>query len=793
MKKFYPYFLVLILFLTGTVIAQSTRTISVDTLTPNNPVGTSVDIQTGLTVNNSVTIIDDVLDEDNLVSDSATAIATQQSIKAYVDTKTPTLTQNSVPFADVNGNLTEDAVNFTFNDTTDTLGITGILNVDNLRLDGNTLSSTDANGNITLTPDGTGVLQVSSDLLMTGTGQIDVPSGTTAQRSGTPDTGMFRFNTDLSQFEGYDGTAWGAIGGGGAGSPEIYYIEDFETVKASDFTCDTNFTVSDDSSTPLYGLNSLVVAQGATPPSVGAKCTGPNIAVPLGSRGKTHIVKIPSVNGMNDDDLAVNVYDVTNATELGQISLQATTEADQQQLIFKTESTTANIRLEFEVLVQNASASAEFDNIYFQDALDPLSVYASSEFSSCNVTTSWDGQFGSEQSYCRRDGDSMEIYFTAELNAVPSSTFGITAVDGNSFDTSKISGAVNNQVIVGTGLANDQGTQYYTGQASLGTGGSINIYSQGDTTVWRQDSTVPFSWASGDDIYLHVTVPIAGWSDKENYVAVKGSTVNDIANTNDFKFFYDQSAGTVVDQFNNSYSVVVSGGSSETKTIDISSLALSNKMLCSSGPVNFHTVQYAPSSTNTSIVVNQFIPNTGVGADDDFTIDCTRFNSDYVSESDRTIIFPDGLTEVITGKASSSSSETFTDSVDVSTNTSVTLPAGTWRLEYSANVNMRISGTATRVKCTANLILRDTTNGVYLTDSAARTTMDLPDNTYSYQNVVSRTKTDNFTVTSPTTVELFFEKNESGAATSCGLSTNEGNTLFGVTTNETMIRATRII
>jgi hypothetical protein len=27
---------------------------------------------------------------------------------------------------------------------------------------------------------------------------------------------MFRFNDDSDEFEGYDGTAWGAIGGGGA-------------------------------------------------------------------------------------------------------------------------------------------------------------------------------------------------------------------------------------------------------------------------------------------------------------------------------------------------------------------------------------------------------------------------------------------------------------------------------------------------------------------------------------------------------------------------------------------------
>jgi hypothetical protein len=55
-----------------------------------------------------------------------------------------------------------------------------------------------------------GVVQTSS------TGSAIIPSGTDAQRDGSPSAGYFRFNTDSDSFEGYDGTAWGAIGGGGA-------------------------------------------------------------------------------------------------------------------------------------------------------------------------------------------------------------------------------------------------------------------------------------------------------------------------------------------------------------------------------------------------------------------------------------------------------------------------------------------------------------------------------------------------------------------------------------------------
>ena len=49
------------------------------------------------------------------------------------------------------------------------------------------------------------------------TGSVQIAAGTTAQRD-APSAGHFRFNTDESTFEGYNGTAWGSVGGGATGS-----------------------------------------------------------------------------------------------------------------------------------------------------------------------------------------------------------------------------------------------------------------------------------------------------------------------------------------------------------------------------------------------------------------------------------------------------------------------------------------------------------------------------------------------------------------------------------------------
>jgi len=72
------------------------------------------------------------------------------------------------------------------------------------------------------------------------TSSLNIPSGTTAQRDGSPAVGMFRHNSTLNQFEGYNNGAWGAIGGGagatGGGTDEVFF--------ESDQAATTNYTLS---------------------------------------------------------------------------------------------------------------------------------------------------------------------------------------------------------------------------------------------------------------------------------------------------------------------------------------------------------------------------------------------------------------------------------------------------------------------------------------------------------------------------------------------------------------------
>ena len=82
--------------------------------------------------------------------------------------------------------------------------------------------------------------------LSANTASLKLNKGTTAQRDGSPSSGMFRFNTTTTTFEGYDGSAWGAIGGGGgatgAGGDEVF-VEN-ERVVTTSYTLSTSKSAS---------------------------------------------------------------------------------------------------------------------------------------------------------------------------------------------------------------------------------------------------------------------------------------------------------------------------------------------------------------------------------------------------------------------------------------------------------------------------------------------------------------------------------------------------------------------
>jgi hypothetical protein len=98
-------------------------------------------------------------------------------------------------------------------------------------------------------------------LKTSNTGSSNIPVGTTAQRDGSPSAGMLRFNSTTGGFEGYDGSAWGSIGGGASAGGSIY--ENSNSISA-DYTLTTN--------TNGMSVSPLTIASGVS------------VTVPSGSR-----------------------------------------------------------------------------------------------------------------------------------------------------------------------------------------------------------------------------------------------------------------------------------------------------------------------------------------------------------------------------------------------------------------------------------------------------------------------------------------------------------------------------
>jgi len=81
------------------------------------------------------------------------------------------------------------------------------------------------------------------DGTFSGTGQLKLPTGTTAQRTGSPSTGLIRFNTTTTSFEGYDGSAWGNIGGGAEAGGAIVVNNDIASISYTIASGENGFSV----------------------------------------------------------------------------------------------------------------------------------------------------------------------------------------------------------------------------------------------------------------------------------------------------------------------------------------------------------------------------------------------------------------------------------------------------------------------------------------------------------------------------------------------------------------------
>lgn len=84
--------------------------------------------------------------------------------------------------------------------------------------------------------------KINLEVITSATGSEILPSGTVAQRDASPQAGYIRFNSEYSQFEGYNGSAWGSIGAGakGGGNNAVFFENDVAVTNSYTITSGKN-------------------------------------------------------------------------------------------------------------------------------------------------------------------------------------------------------------------------------------------------------------------------------------------------------------------------------------------------------------------------------------------------------------------------------------------------------------------------------------------------------------------------------------------------------------------------
>lgn len=95
------------------------------------------------------------------------------------------------------------------------------------------------------------------------TGSAKLPVGTTAQRDGSPASGMIRYNTTTSSFEGY-GSAWGAIGGGATGGGTDGWALEHDNTVTTSYTISTGKNVVSAGPLTINSGATVTVPSGST-------------------------------------------------------------------------------------------------------------------------------------------------------------------------------------------------------------------------------------------------------------------------------------------------------------------------------------------------------------------------------------------------------------------------------------------------------------------------------------------------------------------------------------------------
>jgi len=389
------------------------------------------------------------------------------------------------------------------------------------------------------TASGTGnVVAVTNNLIIASTQGLKVPIGTTAQRptGPTPLNGFIRYNTDLSSFEGYVGTAgWASLGG-------VKSVDGYTYISA-----ENNPGVSDDTLRFYTSTNAPGSFLSLTIDKDNTTILTKGLVIPKGNN--TTDRPASPVSGMIRYNTTDNVFEgYTTAWS----SLGGVRSVDGQTLIrAETSASASNDRLDF-ITSLNTSVTSTTDigdiitvnstaNLYIGQPIEFVGTivggvtagveYYVKTINGLNITISTDPALSTTQAISPdTSGNPMYIVtkaFTADKDNVKFSSKGLVIPTGNS--ASRPGTPLTGQVRFNTETGQFEG---YIGTAWSSLGGVRSVdgltYITAENTPGASDDTLHFFTAtSGSTTAETAQINSSGVTILDNkYLSIRESTIN---------------------------------------------------------------------------------------------------------------------------------------------------------------------------------------------------------------------------------------------------------------------------
>lgn len=314
----------------------------------------------------------------------------------------------------------------------------------------------------------------------------------------------------------YDGTEWVQIKGGSG----INYLED--AANADSWTDDTNFTVTENTSSPLRAPRDLLLSKAAVDAST------ETVSIPF-SIDDADLAKVlpltfeyKSDSAYIDGDYEIEIYDVTNAAVISNSApaILANELGNTHRTYFQTAVDSNSYELRIKVVTTSATASSmQIDSPF----CGPEKLAASQTIVSDWVDFTPTGTHTTNATYSgkyRRVGGDVEIQYNVEYSGSTDATgllFDLPS--GLSVDETKIiPHGTSPEFRCGDGTSLNTGSDLYVLSANYDT--SLNqirarVHDHNadsvEVTSRQLGSTVPFVPGSGDSVNITVRLPIQGW------------------------------------------------------------------------------------------------------------------------------------------------------------------------------------------------------------------------------------------------------------------------------------------